>query len=367
MPLPEVSKVAVAREQVRLQKGLALSVIRLKNSFLSVTLTNVGASILAIELPGRNGTVDNVVTAYADISDYINNRFYLGCTVGRYANRIANGRFEMDGQTIQLSRNENGHHLHGGAAGFHTKVWNVVSVIEKQDSAVVVMSCFSKDGEEGYPGNLQASVVYELDNKNCLSVSYRATTDKKGPVNFTNHSYFNLAGVSSNSIADHLLEINASAYTQKGDEHIPTGKILPLSGSFLDFSSLRRLGNNIELFEEDRGYNHNYVLADTQKDMLNYAATLIDPVSGRFLKMSTDQPGLQLYTANFWDNSPGKQGGGNFCRHGAVALEPQALPDSVNHPNFPNTFLEPNDVYVATTIYEFGITNRSTEPIMRVL
>lgn len=360
MPLTDVKKVEVAHKQAYLENGLALSVITLKNGFLSVTLTNLGATIMAIELPDRNGLIDNVVVAYEDINDYITNRFYLGCTVGRYANRIGNARFQIDGQTFQLSRNENGHHLHGGVNAFHKKTWKVESIIEEQDRAGVVMSYFSKDGEEGYPGNLQVSVVYELDKKNCLAVSYRATTDKKGPVNLTNHSYFNLAGASGNSVTDHLLQINAKSYTEKNDQGISTGKILPLSGMILNFASLRRLGDNIEFFKADRGYNHNYVLADTQKDMLNYAATLIDPCSGRYLKMLTDQPGLQLYTANFWDNSPGKKGGGNFCRHGAVALEPQALPDSVNHSHFPNTLLEPNDVYLATTVYEFGITTEQS-------
>jgi len=326
----------------------------LQNGKISVVITNLGATVVAIHAPDREGVVDNITAGFENLRDYEENPHYFGCIVGRYANRIAKGQFVLDGQTIQLSQNAGVQHLHGGVEGFHKKIWDVHSVIRNADEVGVVLEYFSKDGEEGYPGNLRVKVKYLLNPKNALSIQYCAETDKRTPVNLTNHSYFNLTGFKDPVIREHLLDIHALQITEKNEKNLPTGNRLLLSDTPLDFLSPKKIGEGIDQFPSDRGYDHNYILIRDFPGELVPAAELYEPLSGRMLRVFTDQPAVQLYTANWWDGALVGLQGKPYVKHGAVALETQAFPDSPNHPEFPNTILDPGDVYRSVTIYEFG-------------
>ena len=314
-------------------KGEDLYLITLENEQMTVHVTNLGGTITSILTPDRHGVMKNVVAGFTDLQQYEENTAYFGCVVGRYANRIAGGRFS----DVQLSLNDGVNHLHGGFDGFHKKVWDVVSVYKER----VILEYLSKDGEEGYPGNLRVRVEYSLD-RGKLIIQYSAVTDAATPVNLTNHSYFNLSGFEQPLILDHILQINASRYTSKNGYNVPDGAMPEVAGTALDFLAPKRIGEDIDKLSVDQGYDHNFVLEG------GYAATLYDPSSGRQLQVFTDQPGMQVYTANLWDGSL-------YEKHGAVALETQAFPDSPNHPAFPDTILHPGSVYDSRTVYEFSV------------
>lgn len=327
----------------------------LRNEKASVTLTNLGAAIIAIHMPDREGRIENIAAGFEDLRDYEKNPDYFGCIVGRYANRIANGQFVLDGQIVRLPLNDGVNHLHGGVEGFHKKVWGLHSLIREGEETGVVLEYFSEDGEEGYPGNLRVKVSYMLNSRNALSIRYSAETDKRTPVNLTNHSYFNLTAFKDPLIYGHMLDIQALQYTRKSERNVPTGDLLPLVDTPLDFLTPRPIGESIDQLVADHGYDHNYVLIRHFPGEVVPAAELYEPVSGRVLRVFTDQPGIQLYTANWWDGSQRGPQGKPYGKHGAVALETQAFPDSPNHPAFPDTILGPGDVYRSVTIYEFGV------------
>ncbi len=343
--------VALTSKQCGTLHGAPLYLITLQHENITVHITNLGCTLMSIYTPDRNGVLKNIVAGFEQPADYANNPWYFGCVVGRFANRIAGGRFMLDGQPIQLTVNNDNNHLHGGFNGFHTKVWALDSLIREGEQAGVVLEYTSKDGEEGYPGNLQAKVQYVLNQQNQLVITYTAVTDKRTPVNFTNHSYFNLSGFEQPLITDHVLQVNAAHYTEKNAHNVPTGRILPLAGTGADFSVPTRIGKRINDFLQDKGFDHNYVLSQGPGPV----AILEDPHTGRYLKVFTDQPGMQVYTANYWDGSIVGQQGKVYVQHGAVALETQAFPDSPNHAEFPDTVLEPGEVYEAVTVYEFGV------------
>lgn len=326
--------------------GKDLYLITLKNDQIIVNITNLGCTVTAIYTPDSNGIIKNIVAGFSDLAFYEQNDAYFGCVVGRYANRIAGGKFTLAGQPVQLSVNDGTNHLHGGFEGFHKKIWSVVTEIKEENLVGVVMEYLSKDGEEGYPGNLLVQVRYTLDNTGKLSIRYTGHTDKATPVNLTNHSYFNLSGFEQALITGHLLKINASHYTGKNNHNVPDGSVIKVQGTALDFQQAKRIGDDIDQFPNDKGFDHNYVL--NSEGEITEAAVLYEPVTGRELKVFTDQPGMQLYTANWWY-------GGLYPKHGAVALETQAFPDSPNHPSFPCTILHPGEVYEKHTIYEFGV------------
>ncbi|MBS1662879.1 MAG: galactose mutarotase [Bacteroidetes bacterium] len=319
----------------------------LTNGNTRVKIINLGATITSIETPDREGRRTNVIAAFSDIGQYWNNEYYLGCVVGRYANRIDGGRFPLNGEIVQLSVNNKGNHLHGGFEGLHRKVW----ALHSQDKDSLVLEYTSVDGEEGYPGNLHVRVQYLLDKEDRLSIDYTAVTDRDTPVNLTNHSYFNLSGFDQPVIHDHLLQLFAGSYTEKDDRNLPTGKLVLAEGTPMDFSTRRRIGDRINELPLDKGFDHNYVLSNASG--MKTAAELYEPVSGRGLRVSTDRPGIQVYTANWWDGTIVGQQGVPYVQHGAVALETQAFPDSPNHPSFPDTILRPGEVYRTTTIFEF--------------
>ncbi|SHN25676.1 aldose epimerase family protein [Chitinophaga sp. CF418] len=345
---------SATRTQYGELRGAPLYMITLESATVVVQLINFGATITAIYAPDKTGLQKNVVAGFLNPIDYLHNPAYFGCTVGRYANRIAAGRITVEEREYQLPINNDGNHLHGGFEGFHTKIWQVTQCSQSHTEAGVIMEYISADGEEGYPGNLVTSVQYVLDDKNQLHIRYTAHTDKSTPVSLTNHSYFNLSGFERPLVTDHLLTINAQTYTEKSDRNIPTGNILPVAGTPLDFTKPARIGEHINELPADRGYDHNFVL---QPDYMGKvaAAMLEDPYSGRILRVFTDQPGIQVYSANYWDGSITGQQGKPYLQHGAVALETQAFPDSPNHPHFPDTILSPGDIYRRHTIFAFDV------------
>ena len=336
-------------------KGKEVFKFTLQNENISVDITNLGCCITAIYTPGIDGVKKNIVAGFEDLKDYENNRDYFGCVLGRYANRIAGGRFFLNGKEIVLSVNDGANHLHGGVDGFNKKIWDINSFIRDKDRVGVVFEYLSSDGEEGYPGNLHVKVKYILNNKNQLCIEYHAETDRATPVSLSNHSYFNLTGVETPVITDHILHINAVSYTEKNDQNLPTGNIVPVSNTPLDFLTPKKIGEHIARFPLDKGFDHNYILKHNFQGEVVLAAQLKEPATGRTLNVYTDQQAIQLYTANFWDGTIYGQQGQYYQKHGAVALETQAFPDSPNQPLFPNTILNPGEHYFSTTIYEFGV------------
>jgi aldose 1-epimerase len=348
-------KLSLSAEIIKQIDGRDIYKIFLSNGKLSVLLTNIGCSIIAVEAPDRNAVCKNIVSGFSNVEEYLQNRDYMGCVVGRYANRIANGQFVLDGKQYNLPVNNKPNHLHGGEKGFSKKIWNLDATIQTVDKVGVRFNYLSNDGEEGYPGNLLVQVTCSLNMNDQLCIEYEAETNKATPVNFTNHTYFNLTGFETDVIDDHLLQVNAYTYTEKNEANVPTGKMLPVKGSALDFSILKKIGDGIDQFPADMGYDHNFVLERNTPGELVGAAKLYEPMSGRIVNVYTTQPGIQLYTANYWDGTVKGAQGNSYQQHGGVALETQSFPDSPNQPHFPNTILRPGQHYFSKTIYEFGI------------
>ena len=328
-----------------------LYMITISNDDTIVELSNLGAAITAIFTNDRNGKHSNIVAGYENIRRYQDNPHYFGCILGRYAGRIAGAKFELDGNVFSLSENDGKNHLHGGFEGFNKKVWKVKSFIQEDTEAGVIMEYLSPDGDEGYPGNLWVTVKYILDRDNRLKIIYDAVTDKSTPVNLSNHSYFNLGGFASCDILKHSLQINATAYTENDAHNLPTGRILPVEGSPMDFIHARQIGTDMA----SAGYNHNFVLNDYLPGRVRLAAMLSDAISGRVLKVYTDKPGLQVYTANDWLGDINGPQGFDYQKYGAIALETQCFPDSPNQPGFPDTILKPGQRMISETIYEFSV------------
>jgi aldose 1-epimerase len=326
----------------------------LRNGSMTVELTNIGCAITAIRIPDNRNHHANIVAGFSDLLHYRVNADYFGCVVGRFTNRIANGQFQLDGKTYQLSVNNGSNHLHGGIEGFSRKVWSIHEIIEREDECGVVFSYFSPDGEEGYPGNLSATVKYLLSRENRLGIYYKAVTDKSTPVSLTNHSYFNLSGFSDPTIYDHRLDVEATEYTVKSCNNTSTGEIAKVEGTALDFRIPKLIGEGINAFPEDMGYDHSFIIKNNNSNAIVKAAILSEEKSGRTITVYTDRPAIQVYTGNFWNGTIKGEQGFAYVKHGGVALETQAFPDSPNHPHFPDTILHPGKVHESATIYEFG-------------
>jgi len=304
---------------------------------------------MAVEQPGNDGRRSNVVAGFKTAEDYLYEHPYFGCTVGRYANRIAGGKFTLDGRNYRLPVNNGPNHLHGGLNAFHRKTWET----EQVSADSITFTLMSPDGDEGYPGNLFVSVTYTLTNDDTLAIAYRASTDKPTIINLTNHSYFNLSGFETPLIHDHLLQVNADSFTVKNADNVPTGEIRNVGDSPLDFRGFKPIGRNIAELVSDMGYDHNFVL--NKRDVHSIpAATLIDPGSGRQLTVYTDCPGIQVYSANWWDGRITGSQGKQYLKHCAVALETQSFPDSPNHPNFPGVVLRPGEEWSRFTNFHFS-------------
>jgi aldose 1-epimerase len=321
-----------------------------------VTLANWGATIVSILTPDRNGKMADVVLGYDNVTGYLTNPTFFGCTIGRYGNRIAKGRFTLDGKEYTLPLNNGPNSLHGGPEGFHKKLW-MAEEVKAPDAVGVRMHYLSKDGEEGYPGDLHVMVTFTLDNQNELKINYEATTDKPTVVNLTNHSYFNLLGDAAGDILGHVLTINADRFTPVDSTLIPTGELRPVEGTPFDFRQPTTIGARINQKDEQlsfgKGYDHNFVI--NQKGPKPWlAAEVFEPTTGRVVDVLTTEPGVQFYSGNFLDGTlVGKKGVVYKYRSG-LCLETQHYPDSPNHPDFPSTTLRPGEKYQTTTIYKFS-------------
>jgi aldose 1-epimerase len=332
----------------KLPDGTAVDLYALANANgLIAKVTNYGAIITELHVPDRRGEFRDVVLGFDNLPQYLKKHPYFGATVGRFANRIAKGRFTLDGQTYTLATNNGPNHLHGGLKGFDKVVWQA----EPQTSAAVKFTYTSPDGEEGYPGTLAVAVTMTLTDANELRLDYTATTDKATPVNLTNHSYFNLAG--QGDVLSHELMLAADHYTPVDSALIPTGEIKPVKGTPMDFTRPQPIGARFaQLHTQPVGYDHNYVLNAGGK-ALALAARVYEPGSGRIMEVQTTQPGVQLYTANFLDGSLTGKRGVVYRQYSAFCLETQHFPDSVNQPKFPSVILRPGQTYHHTTIYKF--------------
>ncbi|MCK9269383.1 MAG: aldose epimerase family protein [Bacteroidales bacterium] len=316
---------------------------------LTVKLITYGGIITHLWVPDAKGELADVVAGYDSLQQYAAGTHYFGALVGRFANRIARGTFTLQGKMYQLARNNDANHLHGGNEGFDKKVWQAEDFIFA-DSAGVVLTLTSPDGDEGYPGNLQLKITYTLTNCNELKIDYSATTDAPTILNLTHHSYFNLDGHNSGAILDHKLQINGEAYLPVSQTLIPTGEIKPVEGSPMDFRQPHVIGERIA--EVAGGYDHTWVLKNKHDSTLQLAARLWAPTSGRLLEVYTDQPGIQFYAGNMLENEKGKQGA-LYNQHDALCLETQHFPDSPNHPDFPSVVLRPGEKFVSQTVYKF--------------
>jgi len=321
----------------------------------TATIMTYGAIVVSLEMPDSKGQMDDIVLGYDNLDGYLEVSPYFGAIVGRYGNRIGKGEFTLDGVTYKLATNDNANHLHGGIKGFDKVVWEDKPVW-KADGVGVELSYLSKDGEEGYPGNLKATVTYLLTNKNELRIDYFATTDRATPVNLTHHGYFNLTG-GERDILGHVLMLNADRFTPVDAGLIPTGELQPVAGTPMDFTKPTPIGERIEVdFEQLKlggGYDHNWVLNRTGGG-LSLAARVSEPTTGRVVEVWTTQPGVQFYAGNFLDGTITGKGGRGYQHRWGFCLETQHYPDSPNKPNFPSTILRPGERYETTTIYRFS-------------
>ena len=333
--------------------GTPVELYVLKNGSVMVKVMTYGAIITEIDAPDRNGKTDDVVLGFDGLDGYLGKTPYFGATVGRVANRIAKGKFTLNGQEYSLAVNDGPNTLHGGLKGFDKVIWKAQEVSDP-DGPSVKMTYRSKDGEEGYPGNLDVSVQFTVTGKNELKIDYTATTDKATPINLSNHSYFNLGGRTAESILGHELMLTADHYTPVDDTLIPTGEIAPVAGTPLDFTSPTAIGARIkEMKGEPGGYDHNFALNSGGKS-LSLAVRAFEPKTGRVMEMFTTEPGVQFYSGNFLDGSNTGKSSIVYRKHHGFCLEAQHFPDSIHHPNFPKAVLEPGQTYRQTTIYRFS-------------
>jgi len=336
--------------------GLPIGLYTLKNANGLVTqITNFGGKIVSLWVPDKNGDLADIVLGYNTSEAYFNpGKEYFGALIGRYGNRIGNARFQLNGTTYTLAANDGKNHLHGGIKGFNEVVWNA----EQPDSQTLVLTYVSPDMEEGYPGNLEVRVQYRLTDADELKIEYWATTDKPTPVNLTSHSFFNLKGEGNGTITDHLMQINADFYTPVDSGLIPLGNLAPVEDTPLDFRELTAIGERInDDFEQltfGNGYDHNYVINQTDED-LDFAAKVVEPQSGRVLEVYTNEPGIQFYSGNFLNGSETGKSGKPYRFRDAFCLETQHFPNSPNQENFPSTLLNPGEEYYSVCVYRFGI------------
>lgn len=326
---------------------------------LKAIFTNYGQRLVSLYVPDENGDFKDVVLGFSNLDEYRNAKEkYFGASIGRYGNRIAQGQFKLNDSVYKLAKNNGENHLHGGNKGFESVVWNANQISDHE----LEFSRTSPDGEEGYPGNLKVKVHYDLTNENELVINYYATTDKSTPVNLTHHSFFNLAGEGNGNINEHLLMINADAFTPVDESLIPTGELKPVKETPFDFRELKPIGKDLDTTQNEqlrraKGYDHNFVLnTEPVNDKgLVLAAEVVEPQSGRTLKVFTNEPGLQFYGGNFLNGKTKGKSGKAYEFRGSFCLETQHFPDSPNQEKFPSTILKPGEEYRSTCVYKFGI------------
>ncbi len=343
-------------------KGKPVSLYTLQNANgMAVQITNYGARLVDLWVPAADSTFKDVIWGYESIAGYLSSSDkYSGPVVGRYGNRIGKGKFSIDGKEYQLTTNEKGNQLHGGKGGFSTKVWDAKELTDADGNPAVEMTYVSPDGEQGYPGTLTLKVTYSLTPDNKLVLRYEATTDAPTILNPTNHAYFNLHGTSAQSTNSHILQINADAFTATDKNLIPTGEIVPVEGTPLDFRTPMAIGARLDTLTYEPmifggGYDHNYVLNKPEAGALSEAAVVYEPATGIVMTVLTDQPGMQFYSGNYMNGKDVGKRGDIHNRHTAIALETQNFPDAPNHENFPSAVLRPGETYTQTSIYAFSV------------
>lgn len=336
-------------------KNTDLFVLKNKNG-LEMTVTNYGARVVEFFAPDRSGNFEDIVLGHDNIDKYVNftGERFLGATIGRFGNRIADGRFTLDGVDYQLTINDGPNSLHGGEKGFDRVVWDTKQINPQK----LEFTYRSADGEQGYPGNLDVKMTYELTDDNEFKVTHRAFTDKKTVINLTHHSFFNLHGAGNGTINDHVLMLNADKFTPVDDVLIPTGEQLPVDGTPMDFRNPTPIGNRVnddyQQLKYGRGYDHNWILNRKTPKGLELAATVYEPESGRFMEVYTTEPGIQFYGGNFFDGEVGKNNK-RYEYRASLALETQHFPDSPNHLDFPSTVLSPGEEYEHICIYKVTV------------
>ena len=332
-------------------KPVSLFTLFNKNG-MSVDITNYGAKILRLMVPDKNSKFDDVVMGFDTLDEVMEKEIYFGAICGRFANRIKDGKFSIDGVEYTLPINNGTNSLHGGIHGYNEKVWTVKSVSQQE----LVLELLSPDGEEGYPGNLSITATYTLTEDNELKIHYEATTDKPTVIGLTNHSYFNLKGAGNGTVTDHLLCVNADFYTVLDDSFAPSGEIRPVAGTAFDFHKPVVIAERIDddAFAAGRGIDNNWCIKKEQQGDLAFAGYVFEPESGRKLEVFTTQPGMQVYTDNWMEKQPGKGGKIYDCR-GAVCLETQGFPNSPNVAHFPSSLLRPEGKYDEWCIYKFSV------------
>lgn len=327
------------------------------NKGMEARIMTYGGTVVSLRVPDKTGKLDDVVLGYDAVADYQRSSFYFGSLIGRYGNRIAKGKFSIDGKEYTLATNNGANHLHGGVKGFDKVVWTAHPSM-KIDGPRLELTYLSRDGEEGYPGNLNVKVVYSLSEDNELKIEYAATTDKATVVNLTHHSYFNLAGAGNGNILGHELMINADRFTPTDRGSIPSGEFRSVKGTPFDFTRPTSIGSRIDQTDEQlkfgSGYDHNFVLNKKNRE-LSLAATVYYAGNGRVMEVFTTEPGLQFYSGNFLDGSIKGKSGKDYPRRSGLCLEAQHFPDSPNEPMFPTTLLRPGQKYSQTTVYKFSV------------
>ena len=323
---------------------------------IEVAFTNFGQRLVSLKVPDKNGNFDDIVLGFSTIEEYVLNREnYFGATIGRFGNRIANGKFSIENEKFNLLTNNGNNHLHGGKKGFHNVVWDTEQCMSNE----ITFFRTSRDMEEGYPGNLKIKVKYRLTDTNELIIEYLATTDKTTIINLTHHSFFNLKGEGNGSINDHSLMINANHYTPINQNLIPTGQIDQVKGTVFDFTSKKLIGRDLKKENQQliygNGYDHNFVLNRSTENSIPLAAKVSESITGRTLEVYTNEPGLQFYGGNFLDGSTVGKNGKPHVHQSGFCLETQHFPDSPNQLNFPSTLLKPGEEYGSTCIYKFGV------------
>lgn len=323
---------------------------------VKMTVTNFGGRIISLWVPDKTGVLGDIVLGYDSLKEYLSGNPYFGAMIGRYGNRIAQGKFSLDGKEFRLATNNGVNALHGGPGGFHNVLWNVESKPTEFGESLV-MTYTSQAGEEGYPGTLTVKVTYTLTPQNELVIDYTVLTDQPTIVNLTHHSFFNLAGEGRGDILNHTFTINADRFCPVDEGLIPTGELKPVSGTPFDFLQPHRVGERIDQDDQQlkfgKGYDHNWVLNKASNE-LSLAASVTEPTSGRVMEVWTTEPGLQFYSGNFLESSEKGKGGRTYDFRTAFCLEAQHFPDSPNQPNFPSTVLKPGEVYIQKTSYRFS-------------
>jgi aldose 1-epimerase len=351
-----------SRDFGKMPSGETVRLYTLAAGNVTVSITPYGGIVTSIVTPDREGKRADVVLGFDSLEGYLKPNPYFGALIGRYGNRIGGGRFTLDGQTYTLPKNDGNNTLHGGNRGFDKVLWSAREVPAADGkSAALELTYVSKDGEEGFPGTLTATVTYTLTADGALRLDYRATTDKPTVVNLTNHSYFDLNGQGSGDILDHLVTLDAARFTPVDDGLIPTGVLAPVAGTPFDFRKPTAIGARIGLDDPQlrygRGYDHNFVL-DGASGTLRPAARVVAPKTGRTLDVETTEPGIQFYSGNFLDGTLTGKAGAVYAQRTGFCLETQHFPDSPNKPDFPSVVLRPGEEYRSTTIYRFGVEPR---------